>query len=388
MTSLSVGEITRLRSVSLMGLDPFPWYEKMRTTDPIHFDAHHPLCELFRYRDIQYVLNTPALFSSEWDLVRGEEISGNIIFLDPPRHRKLRNLVTLAFTPRVVAQMTNRIHTLVNDLLDVSSQDEHMDMITDLAIPLPVIVIAEMLGISSEDREQLKMWTDELSGNSMEKAVSAYAALTEYFASVISIKRQKPQDDLINALIAAQIDGEHLSDKEITDFCNTLLLAGNETTTNLIGNTVLCLDAYPLARELVWSDPSLVPNVIEESLRFLSPLQRLIRVVRQDTEIDGKQLKAGQIVFVWIASANRDEEYFPHANTFDITRSPNRHLALGHGIHFCIGAPLARLEAKIALETLIERFSSMERVREQPLLQLESFFAYGVQHLPTRLQKR
>jgi len=201
-------------------------------------------------------------------------------------------------------------------------------------------------------------------------------------------RRKERQADLISTLLAAEEDGEPVSEQEIVDFCVLLLMAGHETTMNLIGNMILCLDEYPSAREEIWENPSLVPSVIEEVLRFRSVLQRGSRRVTRDTELGGTPLKAGYSLFYWTGSANRDEEYFPDPDVFDIRRSPNRHLGFGYGIHFCLGSQHARLTAKIVLEQMIERFKDIQRIREVPLQRVNTYFAYGVQQLPVRLYKR
>jgi len=187
-------------------------------------------------------------------------------------------------------------------------------------------------------------------------------------------------------LLAAEIEGQHLDEQELLGFCVLLLVAGNETTTNLIGNAVLCFDEHPEAMEQLRAEPALLPDAIEEVLRYRSPIKMMFRVATTDVELGGQQMRAGEGVVAWISSANHDEAQFPHADTFDIRRSPNRHLAFGYGIHFCIGAPLARLESKIALAAMLERLPGMRQVRDVPLEPTGSFVLYGVQHLPITFQ--
>ncbi|MFL5691924.1 MAG: cytochrome P450, partial [Ktedonobacteraceae bacterium] len=194
--------------------------------------------------------------------------------------------------------------------------------------------------------------------------------------------REEPKDDLISALLAAQIDDEHLSVTEVLGFCFLLLVAGNETTTNLIGNAMLCLDSYPQTWKQLRAEPALAPAAVEEVLRYLSPVQSMFRLTTSETTIGDRVIPAHKMVLAWIASANRDEQQFPDADTFDIRRTPNRHIAFGHGIHFCLGAPLARLETKIVLEALLERFSEIQRVQNVPLQRTDSFFLYGLKHIP------
>jgi cytochrome P450 len=390
MTILSIVERMHIRSVSYLGLNPFPWYKQMRQTDPVSIDEQNQLCELFQYADVQSVYADPEHFSSNcFGGANGEgPTRGSIVSIDPPRHNKLRNLVSQAFTPRTVAQQAENIRGIVNELLDASTASDTMEVMEDFAVPLPIRVIAGLLDVPLSRQADFKRWSDAIVGTSLEQTNSAFEAL-EYFMRTLIVERRKaPGADLISALLLAQVDGEPLSEQEIVDFSAALLLAGHETMTYLIGNTFLCLDEYPEAREQMWADPSLIPSTIEEVLRFLPVLPRGLRLVTSDTEIAGKPLKAGYGVFAWVGSANRDEEQWKDPEIFDIRRSPNRHLGFGSGIHFCLGAPLARLEAKIALEGFIERFKDVQRVREVPLQPIASLHAYGVKQLPVRLQKR
>jgi cytochrome P450 len=203
-----------------------------------------------------------------------------------------------------------------------------------------------------------------------------------YFAKLVEERRRQPRNDLVSALVSAQIDGEHLSLPELLGFCVLLLVAGNETTTNLIGNAILCLDEAPQALEELRQQPELLPDAIEEVLRFRSPVQSMFRVVARQTTLAGQQLEPGQSMLAWIGSANRDEDAFEHADAFDIHRSPNRHLAFGHGIHFCLGAPLARLEARIALSAILRRLPNLRRLRDAHLEAQDSLIVYGVKSLP------
>lgn len=379
-----IQELVRERSASALGLDPFPWYKQMRESDPMHFEAQGNLWELFKYDDVQKVLSNPTVFSSG----RGRDdtlISGNILVLDPPRHHVLRALVSQVFAPRTISQMSERIYALVNDLLDTNIKGGQLDVIKDLAYPLPVIVISEMLGIPSSERDAFKRWSDAVVGTSRQESDDASQALTSYFQTVLVQRRRKPGEDLVSALLAVKLDGIPLLDSEIIDFCILLLVAGNETTTNLIGNAIWCFDEFSDTIPQLRAEPALLLNAIEEVLRFRSPVQRATRNAVADTVVNGTQIKAGQIIFCWLASANRDEAHFSQSEVFNIRRNSQRHLAFGHSIHFCLGAPLARLETKIALECLLKRFRTIQRVREIPLQPIASFFGYGVAHLPVTL---
>ena len=368
-------------------IDPFPWYRSMRESAPIAYTPGRNTWQVFRYADVQRVLTDYTSFSSQY-IGSDEPLDMSLINTDPPRHRQLRSLATQAFTPRTVAQLTTRITEIVRDLLDKVGAKGEMDVIQDLAYPLPVTVIAELLGIPIEDRERFKRWSDEVVGAATPiTGGNPQAEMSEYFLWMIKQRREKPKDDLISALLAAQIDGQHLSLPELLGFCILLLVAGNETTTHLISNAILCLDEHPQEIEHLRTRPSLVPDAVEEVLRYYSPVKLMFRRAATDTVLGDQEIKAGQMVIAWIGSANRDELQFPDPDTFNVHRSPNRHIAFGHGIHFCLGAPLARLEARIALEAMLERLPEMKRVRDVPLEAVESFVLYGVKNLPITFQR-
>jgi cytochrome P450 len=366
-------------------LNPYPWFSMMRESNPVYFNSQRQSWSVFRYNEVQRVLSEYNLFSSEY-MGMNSPLGASIISTDPPRHRQLRSLVTQAFTPRTVARLAPRITAITNELLDAVASKGEMDVIDDLAYPLPVTVIAELLGIPQADRERFKYWSDQVVGATPYRDRDAQTEMSEYFRWMIEQRRQEPQNDLISALLAAEIEGQHLDEQELLGFCILLLVAGNETTTNLIGNSVLCFDEHPEAMEQLRADPALLPDAIEEVLRYRSPIKMMFRVATTDVELGDRQIRAGEGVTAWISSANHDESQFPHADTFDIRRTPNRHLAFGYGIHFCIGAPLARLESKIALAAMLERLPHMRQVRDVPLEPSESFILYGVKHLPITFQ--
>jgi cytochrome P450 len=371
-------------SIKDEALNPFPWYRVMRESHPVYFHPQYRFWQVFCYDDVQRVLSDYASFSSAFGGggQQQDPLGASLISMDPPRHRQLRNLVTQAFTPRSVAQLSGRITAIVDELLDRVAATGCMDIIDDLAYPLPVIVIAEMLGIPQEDRERFKIWSDAVVGASYPGGGNPQAEMSEYFLGMIEQRRREPEDDLISALLDAQIDGQHLNQRELLGFCILLLVAGNETTTNLIGNALLCFDEHPGVIEQLRAEPALVPGAIEEVLRYRSPVQFMYRRAVADVTIRDQEIRVGQMVLAWIGSANRDEAQFPNADSFDIRRTPNRHLAFGHGIHFCLGAPLARLEARIALTMLLERFYEIKRVPGVTLEATGSDLVYGVKHLP------
>jgi cytochrome P450 len=372
-------------SLSPFGLDPFPWYAMMRESAPVFLDPRRRNWSVFKYNDVQRVLSEHSVFSSQFS-GSDRPLDSSIITMDPPRHRQLRSLVTLAFTPRTIARLEVRIREIVKELLDNVEPRGRMDIVSDLATPLPVTVIAELLGVPLADRESFKLWSDQLVGAAPSNGKNPQESMSDYFSWIIEQRRKDPQDDLISALLVAQIDGKHLTEQELLGFCVLLLVAGNETTTHLIGNAIWCFDDHPQAWAELRSNPALLPNAIEEVLRYRSTVKLMFRVTTQDTRIGDKDLPAGSGVSAWIGSANRDEEQFPDAATFDIHRSPNRHLAFGHGIHFCLGAPLARLESKVALGILLERFPNMRRDRDVELEPVTSFVLHGLKSLPVWLE--
>jgi len=364
--------------------NPFPWYDAMRSTSPIMRDPKSGLWMVFGYGDVQRTLSDWKAFSSERGRPRGENaqtaLSSSIISTDPPRHRQLRSLVEQAFTPKQVRALEPRIAELVDELLSKVERTGSMDFVQDFAYPLPVIVIAEILGIPAADRDAFKRWSDAVVTGDQ----SGSREMGVYFARLIEQRRAEPADDLISGLLAAQVDGEHLDTQELLGFCILLLVAGNETTTNLLANTLLCWQDAPDAYERVRSDRALLPGTIEEVLRYRSPVQSMYRVAAQEVELDGQVIPEGSPVLAWIGSANRDPAQFPEPGTFDPARSPNRHLAFGNGVHFCLGAPLARLEASVALGAVLDRLPNLGIVPGTVLEPIPSQIVYGVRRLPVQ----
>lgn len=348
--------------------DPFPWYRQMRQTAPVWYDTSSGVWNVFRYADVQRVLQDHPTFSSdlsgERPLAQRDALQASVISTDPPRHQRLRALVSKAFSPRSVSDLAPRIQAITDLLLDAVADRDQIDVVADLAYPLPVMVIAELLGVPTEDRATFKRWSDAIVGGNG-RLGQAEGEVAAYFARIVEQRRAQPRYDLISSLLRAEVDGQRLTPVEILGFCVLLLVAGNETTTNLIGNAVRCLAEHPDALATVQSDPALLPTAIEEVLRYDAPVQALpTRVARVDVELGDQRIREGQQVVSWIGSANRDEEVFPDADRFVVDRSPNRHLAFGAGVHFCLGAPLARLEAKIALAAFLARYPRFVVVEE------------------------
>jgi cytochrome P450 len=375
-----------------------PWYRAMRATMPVHFREQDQTWELFRYDDIASVLAEPELFSSDFrqDPEWNRPLGPTMIATDPPQHSQLRGLVARDFTPRAVALLAPRITAIAHELVDQIAPAGSMDVVTDFADALPVIVIAELLGIPAQDRARFKAWSDKLIAGSFEErrrarkmgvhdvAAVAVDEMCQYFEQMLEQRRRQPEHDLMSKLLEAQPDGQKLSQDELLGFCVLLLVAGNITTTNLISNAILCFDEHPEVISRLRADLKLLPGAIEEVLRVRSPARFVMRRAATTTTLRGQQIQADQTVISWLHSANFDEEVFPEPERFDIERPPNRHLAFGSGIHFCLGAHLARLEARVGLEALLERLPDIRRVPNTPLEMIDSAIIYGVKHVPVR----
>ena len=356
-------------------IDPYPTYARLRAEDPVH-QAEFGALVFSRYDDCLALLRDPRSSSDgrnstaykeaiEQGTVDSEMLimeEPSFLFLDPPDHTRLRGLVNKAFTPRVVERLRPRIQTRVDQLLDAAAEQGSLEIIEDLAYPLPVAVICEMLGVPVEDHVTFREWSrqaarsldpeEALSPEEQEQRRNVIESFRNYFRGLIAERRKNPQDDLISALIAAEDEGNKLSEQELLSTCILLLIAGHETTVNLIGNGVLALLEHPEQMEMLRSDPSLIKPAIEELLRYGSPLKTATeRYAREDVTVAGVTIPRGSLVFAVIASANRDERQFADPDTLDITREPNRLLSFGMGAHSCLGPSLARAEAQIATHT-------------------------------------
>ena len=367
----------------------YSWFEEMRTQHPVFYNERMHLWQVFRYEDVSAVITDYNRFSSQAFGVTGSFLKDTLIEKDPPDHRKLRNLVNLAFTPRAVARLSDRITQITQELLDQVRLQGKMDIVSDFAFPLPAKVIAELLGVPSEDWDIFQRWarvdsadpnlTRQEAGRSMQEEMS------DYFSKLLEERRRAPREDLISALSTAEVDGERLSEYELVKFCTLLLAAGQETTKNLIANAIVCFTDYPDRMERLIREPALMPTAIEEVLRYLPPVWFLFRQTRTDVELAGQHIPANQLVLAWTASANRDPAQFPDPDRFDIKREPNRHLAFGHGIHFCVGAPLARLEARIALPMMLEQLRNLQRVEGFPIT-VQMGIVFVIRSLPVTFQ--
>ena len=366
--------------------DPYAVYAELRAHAPA-LEPNLNFWPISRYDDVNFVLKNHGLFSSAAMGVgpMGADGKGtrSIISSDPPDHTLLRGLVNRAFTPRMVAEMEPRIREITRELLSCVAPSGHMDIVDDLATPLPVTIIAEILGVEASRREDFKRWSNATIGNSTgplpEDRAHDVAEFQQFFAEVVEERRRAPQDDMVSALVRAEGADETLTTDEIISFAMLLLIAGNETTTNLIGNAMLALTEHPDELRKVVDDPSLIPSMIEEALRYDSPVQFLFRQATADVEVGGATIPKGSAIVPIYASGNRDDRKYADAARFDVTRNPQGHLAFGQGIHFCLGAPLARLEARVAFEELLA-LRGLERAGEAE--RIDSLFLRGMRHLP------
>ena len=365
--------------------DPHPVFARLRADAPVHYVESFDVWTVARHPDVIAVLRDAKTFSSALgmgelmagrldprhpDLGRPVEMMGDlriVIAADPPDHTKLRRLVSGPFAAREMAHLEPRIRGLCNDLVDDLLASDAPDLVTQVAIPLPVIVIAEVLGIPADRRTDFKRWSDDMVGglsgelDLMSRQQSAFE-MFEFFSQAVIERQTNPGDDIISALVSRSnnLEDEQLTVPELVAFCILLLIAGNETTTNLVANAAHAFFAHPDQWDLLRKDPSLASAAVDEALRYDGPVKALLRMPDHDTKIAGTKIPAGARVMPLFSSANRDEATFPNADVFAINRGSDDHIAFGYGIHHCLGAPLARLETRILLETLARRVERIE----------------------------
>ncbi len=353
--------------------DPYPLYHRLRAADPVHRSPWGDWY-LTRYADVAIALSDPRFCRESPgspNPLSGEQreptavdrmMTKWMIYRDPPAHTRLRELVNSAFTPQVAEELRPRIESIVGDLLDDVQDAGSMEIVADLAYPLPVIVISEMLGVPADDRNLLKEWSRGLTKaldtgkpEDVARAMPASLELTAYFRELVTEKRKRPKDDLISSLIAAEAEGDKLSEEELLANCVLLLLTGHETTKNLIGNGLLALLRNPRQLQKLKDDSGLIKTAVEEFLRYDSPVQKICRWTTEDIKIGDKTIPKGHLVVSLLGAANRDPEQFPDPDRLDITRRHGAHVAFGRGIHTCLGAPLARIEGPIAIDAVLRR---------------------------------
>lgn len=371
--------------------NPYPLYERVRAMGPVQHDSRADFWILLNYASCKRALNDTAAFSSNLAGFAGRRTPPWMIFSDAPRHTELRGLVARAFTPGFIANLEPRIRAITRELLDRAMRDGRMDFAADAAIPLPMCVIAEMIGIPAEHWTLFRAWSDEilalsetLQGNDARAAAGARFHRTQdemrsYMDALIATRGEARGYRLLTRLVQAQLTRD-----ELMSFLELLLVGGSETTTNLLNNALLCLMEHPGELARLRANSALLPAAIEEVLRYRSPIQFVFRATRQDVAIADRCIPAGQLILVMIGAANRDPAAFEEPDRFDIGRNPNPHLALGHGVHFCLGAALARLEARIALPEFLQRVSHFESAATDPAKPRSALHVLGPQNLPLR----
>ena len=386
--------------------DPYPTLRQLREEDPVHWSDSIGAWILTRYDDVVTTFKDVSRYSNEGRLARVVEYlpaesrakfkifedhfrQKSLIHSDPPDHTRLRGVVTKALTPRLVEATRPRIQAIADELLDSVQHDGRMDVMKDLAIPLPVTVLAEIFGVPKSDLGLFKGWADDLLAFQgvnkppeavLERSQKALVQIRAYMAGLIAERRRQPREDLLSALVAAE--GGALSETELLYSCITLLVAGHETTTSLIGNGIYTLLRNADQWRLLQNDRSLLTSAIEEMLRYESPVARQPRLMKQDAEMGGKQIRKGQMVFQMLNAANRDPAYFTDPDQFDIRRRPNVHMAFGVGVHFCVGATLARAEGQIVFLTVLERLPGLRLVEDKPNWDIEKANSRMLKSLP------
>ena len=374
--------------------DPWPALERLRREAPLHWHEDAQLWTVARHADVLTVSRDPETFcSGKGVLVTGRDnpvsASDSILFLDPPEHGHHRKLVNPGFHPRRINDLEPRVRELAAELLDGVEPGQPLDLVEALAAPLPLLVIAELLGVPSEDRGKFRIWSDAMIAAATEPtadALSKAAELYEYFRSVLESRRSDPGDDMISVLVHGEVDGAQLTEMELLGFCMTLLVAGNETTRNLLSGGTLALAEHPDQLARLVDDRTLVGSAVEELLRWVTPVAAFGRTATRDTELAGTPIAAGQFLVLLYTSANRDEAVFGDtADQLDVGRSPNPHVAFGFGEHFCLGASLARLEARVFYEELLDRYSRVELAGE--VERLRSTLMRGIDRLPVVLHR-
>ena len=400
-------------------LEPFDWYREMRDKNPVRYDAERESWDVFRYEDVKRILDDDATFSVNPrladDFVEPDNpgeglIFDTMLFQDPPRHDELRGVVDDRFQPRTLREREPHFRELASDLLDDAlgegseraesdegTESGEMEVVDDLAYPFPVTVIAELLGVPTEERDRFKRWSDTLVASASddegdaeyaERQQQAQMEMAQYFIEMIADRRENPREDLLSRIATAELsDGSKLSQEEALGMCILLLVAGNITTTNLIANAMRCLTAHPEAMARLQAGEVGLEQGVEEVLRYRSPVQALARIATEPVELRGHEIEAGDAVVPWLGSANRDPSTFEAPETFRVDRAPNPHFGFGRGTHYCLGAPLARLETRIALDALFERTGDIRRV-DEALQPVRSAFIYGVEAFPIEFRSQ
>jgi len=373
--------------------DPYPVFRDLRDNQPAYFDEERGFWALSRFDDVLGALHDPTTFiSGEGIILEGAQVRmpyPMIIAMDPPRHSQLRALVSRGFTSRPVAANAPAIRALARELIDGFAATGEVELVGTFSGALPLLVIGSLLGVERDGLDEFHRLADTMMNQhpadpeSIDAGGAASSAILERIAAVVEERRRSPRDDLVTALAAATVDGERLADEEIIGFCYLLILAGTETTANLIANGVMAFANHPDQRSELAADPTLLPDAIEEILRWDSPVQSQARTTTRPVELHGRTIPEGVKVLILFGSAGRDEREFPDPDRFDIHRRIERHLTFGHGIHYCLGAALARLEAQIAFEELLLRIPDWHVDADQNELdRIRSYMVRGPARLP------
>jgi cytochrome P450 len=391
--------------------NPYPFYARLRAEAPVHrvrLPAKQVAWLVTRYDDVASVLKDDRFVKEKRKVLSPEQaarqpripgvfrpLEQHMLDMDPPDHTRLRGLVHKAFTPRLIEDLRGRVQTLTDQLLDTAQRRERMDLIRDYALPMPTTIIAEMLGVPAQDRHKFQRWSNTIVAAvpttwGLLKAMPSMFAFLRYIRKLIRVRRSAPGDDLTSALVGAREAGDRFSEDELLGMIFLLLIAGHETTVNLIGNGTLTLLQHPESMDQLRDDPSLIKSAVEELLRYNGPLETATeRFASEDVTVAGVTIPRGEMVFAVVASANRDDRQFERPDELDLAREPNRHLAFGMGVHYCLGAPLARLEGQIAINTLLRRVPDLrlavpvDRLRWRPGLVL-----HGLKALPVTFPRR
>jgi cytochrome P450 len=345
--------------------DPHPVYRALRDLEPLHHAEERELWVLSRHADVRAAILDPVTFSSARGVIPSGFVPEKPILIssDPPYQTRLRKAVQRALTPRRVSELEPRIRGFARRLLDGLPRGEQVDLVTGYTQPLPMYVMSELLGVPMEDRPTFRRWANAVVHTNVGPSSAIETAQRElyaYFARVVAERRANPREDLVSLLLSPTEEGELLTEDEILGFCFLLLLAGIETTTAALGNAAALLDRHRDERKRLIEDPSRIPGAVEEVLRFDSPVQGLSRTLSRDLELHGRKVREGERIHMLFAAANRDERCFSEPDRFDTSREPNPHLAFGFGVHFCLGASLARIEMRIGLEELLARAPDYE----------------------------
>jgi hypothetical protein len=396
----TIADLEQQLASPLLFDDPYPVYAHLREAHPAYWSDAWGAWLLTRYADVHGALRDPANFVSNGRVemtldalepaLRAQvsplydHFGTAMIHSDPPQHTRLRGLIRHAFTPRVINALEPRVSELVAQLLDNVQGRDEFDLVSELAFVLPVTVIAELLGADPADRDRFKEWSDEIIafqgvGAGIDPALvlpsqDSLVDMKDYLRTLLKQRAVSPKDDFMTELVNAEENGKRLSEEELLSTCVTILIAGHETTTSLITNSVYTLLRHEGAADRLRAEPALVDTAIDEVLRFESPKQRDPRLLAHDVELHGQTMRAGEMVILLLGAANRDPRQFEDPDSFILDRSPNRHIAFGFGIHFCLGSPLARLEGRIAVGELLRRRPELELVTENPFWERRNLF--------------